>query len=103
MVERKLKMSTKPKKRKSVLLRLILLLFSVYIVVSLGNLQIELINSRKELESLTAEQTEKSIKVNELVTLLDNGTEADFIEKAARERLGYVYADEQVYIDLSGN
>ncbi|MDD4699488.1 MAG: septum formation initiator family protein [Oscillospiraceae bacterium] len=96
-------MSTKPQKRKSVLLRLILLLFSVYIIGSLGNLQIELINSRKELESLTAEQTEKSIKVNELVTLLDNGTEADFIEKAARERLGYVYADEQVYIDLSGN
>ena len=97
------KMSTKPKKRKSVFLRLTLLLFSAYIVVSLGNLQIELINSRKELESLTVEQTEKSIKVNELVTLLDNGTEADFIEKAARERLGYVYADEQVYIDLSGN
>ena len=96
-------MSTKPKKRKSVLLRLILLLFSVYIVVSLGNLQIQLINSRKELESLTVEQTEKSIKVNELVTLLDNGTEADFIERAARERLGYVYADEKVYIDLSGN
>jgi len=96
-------MSTKPQKRKSVLLRLILLLFSVYIIGSLGNLQIELINSRKELESLTAEQTEKSIKVNELVTLLDNGTEADFIEKTARERLGYVYADEQVYIDLSGN
>jgi len=94
-------MSIKPKKRKSVLLRLILLLFSVYIVVSLGNLQIELINSRKELESLAVEQAEKSIKVNELVTLLDNGTEADFIEKAARERLGYVYADEQVYIDLS--
>ena len=25
------------------------------------------------------------------------------LEKAARERLGYVYPDEQVFIDISGN
>jgi cell division protein FtsB len=25
------------------------------------------------------------------------------IEKAARERLGYVYSDEQVFIDISGS
>ena len=25
------------------------------------------------------------------------------IEKAARERLGYVYPDEQIFIDISGN
>ena len=28
---------------------------------------------------------------------------AQLIEKAARERLGYIYSDEQVFIDISGS
>ncbi len=63
----------------------------------------QLIESRNELNRLNEEKAEKTQKINELVGLLENGTESDFIEKAARERLGYVFSDEKVYIDLSGN
>ena len=35
--------------------------------------------------------------------LLETGDEKELIERAARERLGYVYPDEQVFIDPSGN
>ncbi len=91
------------KKRRSVILRLALLVFSVYVLFSIGSLQMQLLESKKELNRLQQLKTEKTQKINELVGLLENGTESDFIEKAARERLGYVFSDEKVYIDLSGN
>ena len=46
---------------------------------------------------------ETTIKVEELTRLLEEGDEKELIEKAARERLGYVYPNEQVFIDPSGN
>lgn len=96
-------MTKKHKKRRSIILRLALLVFSVYVLFSIGSLQMQLIDSKNELARLNNEKAEKTQKVNELIALLENGTETDFIEKAARERLGYVYSDEKVYIDLSGN
>lgn len=35
--------------------------------------------------------------------MLEDGSKTKIIEKAARERLGYVYPDEQIFIDISGN
>lgn len=89
-------------KRKSVILRILLLAFSVYIIISLTNLQVQLVNRKRELKSGEALLEAKNLQINELVRLLDSGTEAELIEKAARERLGYVYPDEQVFVDLSG-
>ena len=89
-------------KRKSILLRILLLVFSVYIIISLTNLQIQLIERKRELKSGEALLAAKELKTEELLRLLDSGTEAELIEKAARERLGYVYPDEQVFVDLSG-
>ncbi len=89
-------------KRKSILLRVLLLVFSVYIIISLTNLQMQLIERKRELKSGEALLAAKELKTEELLRLLDNGTEAELIEKAARERLGYVYPNEQVFVDLSG-
>ena len=38
--------------------------------------------------------------VNELKALLAQGSHDDIIERAAREKLGYVFADEQIYTDV---
>ena len=89
-------------KRKSVLLRILLLVFSVYIIISLTNLQMQLIERKRELKSGEALLAAKELQTEELLRLLDSGTEAELIEKAARERLGYVYPNEQVFVDLSG-
>ena len=96
-------MAKKGKQKKSVILRLLLLAFSVYIIYSLGSLQVELTQSRKDLSARQEEAAELSLKVDEMKRLLEKGTEKDMIEKAAWERLGYVYADEVVFIDLSGS
>ena len=43
------------------------------------------------------------ITIGEYKELLSEGNEAKIIEKAARERLGYVFEDEQVYVDISAD
>ena len=96
-------MSSSKKQKKSVLLRVAVLAFAIYMIASLTSLWVELVSVNKELKAYEQELEEKTLKVSELSRLLENGTEAELIEKAARERLGFVYADEQVYIDISGN
>lgn len=90
------------KRRKSVILRLLLLAFSVYILISLINYQVQLTNHRCDLAEKQSTLEAKNLEVSELERLLESGTESQLIERAARERLGYVYPDEQVYVDLSG-
>ena len=43
-----------------------------------------------------------SPEINELKEMLKDESNKQIIEKAARERLGYIYSDEQVFIDISG-
>lgn len=55
---------------------------------------------QKELMSKKAVRDELLLEVQEKSTLLENGEDKDFIEKAAREKLGYVYPNEHEYIDV---
>lgn len=89
-------------KRKSVILRVVLLAFSVYVIYLLGSTQFELMSLRREEEALRTEVEERSKKVKEYNNLLKNGDEKDFIEKAAKDKLGFVFPNEQVFVDISG-
>jgi cell division protein FtsB len=91
------------RKEKSLLLRLLVLGVSAYFIVSLSFLWADLIESKKKLEDYESQIAATEITINEYKALLTEGNEAKIIEKAARERLGYVFSDEQVYIDISGN
>ena len=90
------------KKRKSIIFRIIFLAFTIYIIISLTSLQVQLIGLKRELNSKTAHYNELNLEIEEALHLLDSGNETELIEKTARERLGYYYPDEEVHIDLSG-
>lgn len=90
------------RRRKSVILRLTLLAFAVYTIVSMGSMEMQLMDSNKQLRDLQNQTEQQKSENQQLLQLLENGSEKDFIERAARDRLGYVYADEQVYTDMSG-
>lgn len=96
-------MKNRPKKKRSVIGRVLVLLVSVYLLYSLGDLQMQFTSENNELGELQKQKQEMQMKIAELERLLDEGTEAEIIEKAARERLGYVYSDEIVFPDISGN
>lgn len=96
-------MKRKPKKNKSIILRLFVLLVCGYFTITLGSLWGSLNESLKELEALKEQLATEQNEVKELKALLAAEDDTPLIEKAARERLGYVYSDEQIFIDISGD
>lgn len=90
------------KRKKSILWRLLLIGISVYMIATLVTLWSTLSESRATLDELKNQAALKQTEIDELKKLLDNGSHAELIERAARERLGYVYSDEQIFIDISG-
>lgn len=96
-------MKQKPKRRKSILLRLIVLGVSVFMIADLVGRGNELAKYKAELAEVEKQRDIKLGEIEELEELLDKDAYSAVIEKAARERLGYVYSDEIIYIDISGN
>ncbi len=90
-----------PKKRKSVILRCALLVFSVYCIYMIASYQVELIKTKQEAEQYKTEISERQLKIDELQHMLDQDDNSALIEHAARDKLGYVYSYEQVYTDIS--
>ena len=58
---------------------------------------------KENLAAIESEIKATDNVIGEYKALLAEGNEAKIIEKAARERLGYVFEDEQVYVDISAN
>ena len=71
--------------------------------MTLGSLWGKLNDSVEELEDLKAQLAEEENEVEELRAILNADSNTPLIEKAARERLGYIYSDEQVFVDISGD
>lgn len=91
------------RKRKNLFLRLVLFGFLCYGVVSFFMLQMDLAEKNQQLEEInrkirTQEQTNK-----ELETMLGEEHYSEYIARVAREKLGYVYPDERIFVDVSGS
>lgn len=95
-------MKKKKVRNKSILLRVLAVGICGYMVFSLANLLNELSNAKTELNKYKSQYTQKMNDIAELKSMLEEDSKAKIIEKAARERLGYVYEGEQVFIDISG-
>lgn len=95
-------MKTQKKKRKhSFILTLALVAIFGYFVITLIQLQIE-INDKKEQAAQISQQVEdKDLRNKELKKLLVNTDEDNYMERVARDVLGYVFPGEKVYYDIS--
>ena len=96
-------MKQKPRRKKSVIVRLVVLGFSVYMIATLVNLGNELAQVKSQLNDFENQRDSLKLTIEEYNELLKSDSHAAIIEKAARERLGFVYSDEEIYIDISGN
>lgn len=96
-------MKRKPRRDRSVILKVFALLVCVWVFGSLLNLWSTLNESQAELKALKEEYAKTENDIAELKAMLADESNKQIIEKAARERLGYIYSDEQVFIDISGN
>ena len=89
-------------KGKSILLRIALLGFAIYMVYSMISLQSQLAQSKKTLSEKQNEISQRNVDIDELKSLLKNGSKDDLIERAARDKLDFVFENEEVYEDISG-
>ena len=96
-------MKRKPKRESSIILKVLCLGVCVYVFANLVNLWSTLNDSQEELKALKEEYAATENDIAELKAMLADESNAQIIEKAARERLGYIFSDEQVFIDVSGN
>ena len=54
-------------------------------------------------DRLEQQNEEQRIANKELERILSDGTEEEYIERIAREQLGFAYPEEQVLVDISGS
>jgi len=97
------KAQTKTKKGlMSVLFKLIVAAAAVYLFVSFVSGQLALADKQHELEEISA-RLELQVQTNqEMMRLTDEDNEDAYVERVAREKLGYARANERVFVDLGG-
>ena len=66
------------------------------------SVQMDIVSKRQQLENLTQQVQAQQAENQELQRIVEAGDEAAYMERMAREKLGYVRPDERVYIDMSG-
>ncbi len=96
------KRKAKKDNKKQIIFRVALLCFAVYMIYDMISLQASLAENRKILKEKQAYIAEKQISNEELENLLESGSDIDLIERAARDKLDYVYENEEIYEDSSG-
>ena len=90
------------KHRKSLILRLSVFAFIIYIAVVLINLQLQLSRQKATLASVTAQYQVQQSKNAEIKRVLSED-DSQYKESIARDKLGYAKPDERIYINVSGD
>lgn len=96
-------MAVQTKRRGSIIVRVGLFIFAIWMIFYLGSLIKEYNSQQSILNSASAKRDQLKMEVAEMSRMLENSDDIEFIERAARERLGYVYSNEHIYIDISGD
>ena len=99
-------MGTKRRRRRfltpAAALRLVIAAVCVYLLVALICVQMDIVSKRQQLDNITAQVQAQQAANQELQRTVDAGDEAAYMERVARDKLGYAYPGEKVYIDMAG-
>lgn len=87
------------KAKKSKIMRIALLAFFVYVVVSFAVVQVDISKRKATLSEVQAEIDKQEYLNKEIQSILDSGGDAEYITRIAREKLGFVFPDERVFVD----
>lgn len=98
-----------PQKKKSsgglfsVLVRLGVIALCLYLVVCLVANEVDIMVKNQQIASLQQQISQQQAVTTELQRLLDSSDDInEYYEKIAREKLGYSYPDEQIFVDITG-
>ena len=75
-------------------------LLIVYLAGSFISAQFELMTKKREYENVLSQQNKLQLEVDDTKSLLAEGADRVYIERVAREKLGYAYPGERIFIDI---
>ena len=90
-------------KRRRLLFRLVLLAVLCYGAVSFVMLQMDLAQKDQQLDEINQKIEAQKQTNEELKAMLNEEHYGEYIARVAREKLGYVYPDERIFVDVSGS
>lgn len=74
-----------------------------YVTIALIGMQLQVTAKRRQLNELLHSIAQQRLVNDETRRVLSNGTDEEYVERVARDQLGYAYPDEKIFIDRSGN
>lgn len=87
--------------KKKINIRSVLFLLAiVYLTINLITAQFELMTKKQELAAVQAQKYRLELEVADTQSLLEEDRDEVYIERVARERLGYANPGEKVFIDI---
>ena len=89
------------KRKFSYILTLASVVLVSFLIVSFANLRSEVKEQQAVLDDLVKQCELQESENAELEQMLEKGSEKEYIERIARDELGYVMPGERVYIDIS--
>ncbi len=98
---RMMKAKRRKKQKHSFILSLALLLAVGYFVISLVSTHLEIRQKEQEAAAVQAQYEAQLAENERLQAVVDGGDESEYMERVAREKLGYVMPDEKVYYDIT--
>ncbi len=90
-------------RKHSIILGVLFCTLVCYFVATLISLQTKVRAEENSLEELKTAYQQQLDENAEIKMIIENGNEADYIEKVAREQYGYAKPDERVYYDSSAS
>ena len=87
-------------KKKFNISSVLFLVAIAYLTISLISAQYELMAKKQELSTIQTQKERLELEVADTQSLLEEGQDEVYIERVARERLGYANPGEKVYIDI---
>lgn len=93
------------KAKKSILIRISILAFIIYVVVIMVNQQVNINRKNQELENLNKQISSQDLANSELKYILDSSDSVNqqYIEKKARKNLSLADPSERIFVNVAGN
>lgn len=92
-------MARRERTQRHTILRVAFLAFAVYVAVSFTVMQVDIAKRKDELASVQSELREQEYIKSEITDILNSGENTEYIMKIAREKLGFAFPDEEIFVD----
>ncbi|HIR41728.1 MAG TPA: septum formation initiator family protein [Candidatus Egerieicola pullicola] len=93
--------ATKKRKRRIVVIVAVIAI-TIYVGISMVFITNSYREKSQEIQQVQQQIDEQTVLNQEYQAMIDQGVDDEYIQKLAREKLGLVYPDERVYIDMGG-